>query len=194
MSAGVYEIRNRLNNHRYVGSSVDIAKRFGEHLRMLRHGKHHSDYLQKAWDKYGEGHFSFSVLETCQPIKETLLFLEQKYLDLNPEYNICKNARNTQGVVFSEERKRKIGCATKHRVVTQETKGKLSITSLNSKWNNIQRKPVLMFDLNNNIIMEFNSVCQAALYTGHINHRVGIKRILSGKGNHAYGYKWKFKN
>jgi group I intron endonuclease len=193
MLSGIYEIKNTLNNHRYVGSSVNIPKRFGEHRSTLRNNNHHSNYLQKAWNKYGEQHFEFNILEVCEPIKDTLLFLEQKYLDLNPEYNICKNARNTQGVVFTQERKDKIGFATKHRIVTQETRNKVSINSFNSEWNKIQRKPMLMFDLNGNFLIEFNSVCQAALYVGHINHRVDIKRAAQGKRKTAYGYKWKFK-
>ena len=29
--SGIYEIRNVLNNHRYIGSSVDIKKRWRDH-------------------------------------------------------------------------------------------------------------------------------------------------------------------
>jgi len=50
--AGIYQIKNIINNHRYVGSSSDIYHRFDHHKSDLRHGKHHSQYLQKAWDKY----------------------------------------------------------------------------------------------------------------------------------------------
>ena len=60
----------------------------------------------------------------------------------------------------------------------------------NSDWNKKQRKAVIMLDKDNNIIMEFNSICQAAIYTGHINHRIGIKRVLGKNNCFAYNYKW----
>lgn len=193
--SGVYEIRNILNNHRYIGSSVNILKRFGEHLRMLTHNNHHSIYLQRAWNKYGKNKFEFNILETCESIKDTILFLEQKYLDLNPEYNTCKNARNTQGVIFTEERKRKIGVANSKRIIKEETRIKHSINSKNSEYNKKIRKPIYMIDLNSkNKIKEFDSIISASLFLGKYNYRVGIKRVLQGKQSKAYGYMWKLKN
>ena len=194
MKSGIYEILNTLNNFRYVGSTVNLNKRFGEHKYLLRNNRHHSYKLQVAWDKYGEKHFKFKVLEYCEPIKDTLLSLEQKYLDLQPEYNVCQEARNTTGVVFSEERKRKIGLANSRRIIKEETRIKHSLNSLNSEWNAIQRKAVIMLDLQDRLIKEFNSICEAAIYTGHINHRVQIKRVLGSETRTAYSYKWRLKN
>jgi predicted GIY-YIG superfamily endonuclease len=51
--SGIYYIKNITNNKLYIGSSKDILKRFYEHKRLLRHNKHHSIRLQRAWDKYG---------------------------------------------------------------------------------------------------------------------------------------------
>ena len=90
--SGIYMILNILNNHKYVGSTNNFKRRLTRHRGELRKDKHHSIYLQRAYNKYGEDKFIIYILERCQPIKDTLIYLEQKYLDLNPEYNIEKIA------------------------------------------------------------------------------------------------------
>lgn len=34
--AGVYQIINTVNNKKYIGSSIDIYKRWNDHLKALR--------------------------------------------------------------------------------------------------------------------------------------------------------------
>jgi group I intron endonuclease len=58
--SGVYQILCVPTGKAYVGSAVNLAKRWQEHRWMLRRGQHHSQYLQRAWDKYGETAFAFS--------------------------------------------------------------------------------------------------------------------------------------
>lgn len=55
--SGVYEIRNTLNNKRYIGSSINIYRRWRDHKRMLNLSVHPNKHLQSAWNKYGEKHF-----------------------------------------------------------------------------------------------------------------------------------------
>ncbi len=59
--SGVYAIVNRENGKRYVGSAINIPKRWREHQRGLQRGCHENSYLQGAWNKYGEGAFEFVV-------------------------------------------------------------------------------------------------------------------------------------
>jgi len=81
----IYQIIN-------VGSAIDFRKRKSQHLSHLRKNKHHSFKLQNSFNKYGEECFLFTVLQN-DIIKEDLLSVEQKYLDLiNPELNTCKYA------------------------------------------------------------------------------------------------------
>ena len=55
------------------------------------------------------------------------------------------------------------------------------------------RKPVLMFDLNNNFIKEFNSVAEAGSYVnGNYSNIIGCC-LMYEHYNSAYGYKWKYK-
>lgn len=62
---GIYCIENKINHMKYIGQSISISKRWAEHKRDLRKSKHTNDHLQKAWDRYGENSFIFSVLEIC---------------------------------------------------------------------------------------------------------------------------------
>ena len=83
---GIYRIKNLKNKKCYYGSSKNIEKRWRTHLNNLKNGKHHNAHLQRSWDKYGEDNFVFELVEECD--ETILLELEQKYLDLNPEFNI----------------------------------------------------------------------------------------------------------
>lgn len=78
--SGVYRIQCVVSEKSYIGSSKNIKKRWREHLHHLRHGKHHSVSLQRAWDKYGESSFAWSVIETTND-ESLLQYLEQEYID-----------------------------------------------------------------------------------------------------------------
>lgn len=59
----IYWIRNKLNGKFYVGSSTQRYVRWRTHKKKLRANSHHCHHLQAAWNKYGEEHFEFSVIE-----------------------------------------------------------------------------------------------------------------------------------
>lgn len=50
----------------YIGSAVDFRRRKYKHLADLRNNKHHSDHLQKSWNKYGSANFLFEVVEVVK--------------------------------------------------------------------------------------------------------------------------------
>lgn len=129
MSSGIYKIENILTGKYYVGSAINIKKRWREHINKLRRGTHENDHLQKAFNKYGEDAFNFEVLEFAL-FPEDLVPLEQKYIDeLNPEYNLCPTAGSSLGVKRSEEFKLKVSEANKGKHPSEETKRKLSESS-----------------------------------------------------------------
>lgn len=124
-NSGIYQIMNKKNYHVYIGSAVDIKKRWNGHKIALRKGIHHSILLQRAWDKYSEESFEFSEIEFVE--KENLISKEQYYFDLlKPEYNICKIAGSTLGVKASEEAKQKNRLAHLGKRPSLETLAKLS--------------------------------------------------------------------
>jgi len=77
--SGVYKILCVPNGKIYIGSSVNIRVRFFYHRNTLRKQTHRNQYLQKAWNKYGENNFEFSILELAD--EHSLLSVEQKWID-----------------------------------------------------------------------------------------------------------------
>lgn len=106
--SGVYEIKNVVNGHRYIGSSIDVYRRWRSHASYLNRNASECRKLQRAWNKYGEDNFAFQVISFCEP--EETLALEQKALDeLKPEYNLARSTTApTLGMTYSEETRRKM--------------------------------------------------------------------------------------
>lgn len=134
----------------------------------MRNNKHHSPHLQAAWNKYGEKHFVFQILETCEPIKDTLMLLEQKYLDLKPEYNIQCTAYSCLGRRFSEKEKQEI---TKKR--------------LKSGFIEKVNKPVIQADalLKHELMNKNRKIVSCA-----------ISMCARGISKTAYKYVWEYEN
>ena len=110
MASGIYQIRNLLNGHRYIGSAINLKRRWITHLRSLRSGQHHNRHLQAAYNKYGEQSLIFSVLKYVEP--EGLIKCEQSYFDtLLPEYNLCPIAGSPFGYQHTLETRKKISKA-----------------------------------------------------------------------------------
>lgn len=109
---GVYTITHKESGKRYVGSALQMGKRFAEHKERLRKGKHHNILLQRAWQLYGAEAFEFKALLVCD--KENKLFYEQraidgfKVTDTKFGYNICPSAWDRVGAKHSPESREKI--------------------------------------------------------------------------------------
>src|SRR5919205_4425633 len=78
-SSGVYQILCVPTGKVYIGSTVNLRERWSNHLWRLRCGQHQNVFLQRAWNKYGEAHFKFSVLELVGATD--LLCAEQAWID-----------------------------------------------------------------------------------------------------------------
>ena len=110
--SGIYEIRNTLDGHRYVGSAINMQRRWIKHVSDLNNNKHHSRHLQNAWNKYGATCFKFDILEYC--FLPALVSREQFYMDtLIPEYNISPTAYSPLGIKRTEETRSKMSKAMK---------------------------------------------------------------------------------
>jgi hypothetical protein len=96
-SAGVYQIRCIPTGQVYIGSTVDLRARWSQHRWSLRCGKHQNSFLQRAWNKYGETNFEFSVLEFVS--ESSLLQAEQAWIDRTgcAERNIGFNVSRVAG-------------------------------------------------------------------------------------------------
>jgi group I intron endonuclease len=145
MISGIYSIVNKINGHKYIGSSKNIKQRWAGHISCLRHNNHHNKHLQNAWNKYGEDNFDFIVLLECEV--EFLLDREQEFIDQKPEYNqsgIAGRIEPTDEVraklseiakhrAFSDETRIKLSNSHKKENLTQETRDKLSKSHIGNK-------------------------------------------------------------
>jgi group I intron endonuclease len=130
--SGIYKITNILNNHCYIGSTINITKRFSTHKYKLNNNKHHSIYLQNAWNKYNATSFTFEVLLYCDITN--LIFYEQRAIDTyKPEYNICLIAGTPLGRLCSDETKKKISISKAGKKQTQEAIDKRRCSNIGKK-------------------------------------------------------------
>lgn len=79
MRSGIYCITNIADGTIYIGSSKNCPRRWTEHRGELRKNRHCNRHLQSAWNKYGEGCFSFAIIEQCA--ESELYAKEQQHLD-----------------------------------------------------------------------------------------------------------------
>jgi group I intron endonuclease len=113
----VYKIVNVVNQHFYVGSSVKIRTRFQTHRRQLRKGTHHCVALQRAWSKYGEDCFKFTVIASPETI-EAMVSLKDQWLIEHQGKPHCYNTGTRAGAAFqgkkhTEKSKAKMAEASK---------------------------------------------------------------------------------
>jgi group I intron endonuclease len=107
--SGIYTIENTVNGHVYVGSSSDYVTRRREHLYYLRHGKHHSAYLQRAFNKYGEEAFIFRLIEEVPRDRQLLLERETYWIrKLHAHYNASSVYATRLGTTVPEETRERI--------------------------------------------------------------------------------------
>jgi len=105
--SGVYQIVNTVNGKRYVGSAKCFRDRWSKHRRDLGKGVHHSQYLQRAWNKYGADKFDFEVVLVCSPADA--VFYEQRMMDVHKSanhrcgYNIAPAAGSQLGLKHSQK-------------------------------------------------------------------------------------------
>jgi len=78
MTCGIYRIFNTTTNKSYIGSSINIEKRWKSHLLSLRNLSHRNRHLQHSYNLYGIKSFSFSILE--ETTKDMILEREKYWM------------------------------------------------------------------------------------------------------------------
>ena len=112
--SGIYKWTNIITGETYVGSSVNLCKRFKSYFNFNYLSKNKM-IISKAILKYGYSNFNLEILEYCDATN--VIEREQHYLDLlKPEYNILKTAGSSLGYKHTKETLAKL----KARVLTQE--------------------------------------------------------------------------
>lgn len=148
---GIYGIQNKINAHIYVGKTgMNFGDRWDSHKSLLRNNKHFNQYLQNAWNKYGEENFEFVVIEDCniEELDEKEQYYIKLYRDQKLSYNLADGGEGGSflGKHLSEETKRKIG--EKNRInmtgkkLSEATKQKMSQSQIKrcSQWTEEDRQ------------------------------------------------------
>lgn len=132
MRAGVYVITNQVNGKQYVGSSVNIGKRWIAHRSALRLGNHCNTFLQQDVDQHGLDELDFRIVKLCKP--EYCIANEQLLLDLlSPEYNIEPKAGSSLGRIVTAETRAKMSISHTGKRHSKETKAKISASKRKPK-------------------------------------------------------------
>lgn len=157
MTAGIYEIVNVANGKRYVGQSINIARRLRHHWRDLANGTHFNGKLQRAVNKYGLLGFYWRVLESVsidglsvESVKTMLVDREQHHMEQTPAgfgYQICLIAGTVLGVRRSEETRARVAAAQVGRPpASAETRAKIATAGRGRVQSTKQRAAVAAYN------------------------------------------------
>ena len=158
LKSGVYKLTNKLNGRIYIGSAKEFKRRWSQHAKRLKSGKHSNKFLQADYNKCGEEAFVFEVIEVIEGPQENRLLVEQTYIDqhydeqqqcynltrsvnkrgprchsYNPEQTATRRKENPNRHRWSEEEKKAISAKLRGHIVSEETRQKLREKSLGKK-------------------------------------------------------------
>lgn len=130
---GIYQWEHKESGKIYVGSAINLSKRFSVYFSKSYLEKNKS-YINSAILLHDYSAFSLSILEYINianldniDIKNLILKREQYFIDiLNPDYNILKIAGSSLGYKHLEEDLIKISLVRSGTTHTEETKDKIS--------------------------------------------------------------------
>lgn len=200
--SGIYKIQSIIKPERiYIGSAVNINRRWNHHLNDLRKNKHCNRKLQNHFNKYKEGDLQFSILLKCG--KEDLIKIEQNFIDTyNPYLNICKTAGNMLGYKHTAESNRKKRNALKGRPQAEEIiqkrrkpRDEQARQNMRDGWAarkkiEINKRPILQYDKDMNFIRKWDFASEAMKTLSMGNE---IFKCLVGKRKTAGGFIWRYK-
>lgn len=93
MTAGVYMIRNTVTGRVYIGSSVDMQRRWRNHVSCFA-TKRQPKLMQCEWETYGADAFVFQPLEVTAADESALRTAEQRWLEsISPERRYSRSPK-----------------------------------------------------------------------------------------------------
>lgn len=129
MTSGIYKYTNKINNHLYIGKSLNIEKRKINHLSCANNpkSKEYNYPLHRAIRKYGIENFDFEIIEEIT--HENLLLEREKYwikyydsYHNSCHYNITSGGEGVSGYSHKLETKQQISDTLKDFYKTERGK------------------------------------------------------------------------
>lgn len=103
---GIYKYQNKLNGKIYIGQSLDIARRYEQHIYDAKNRPERGTGIDLAIRKYGIENFDFSILEECSI--DSLDERERYWISFYDSYNNGYNRSPGGSVLRGSEHPRAI--------------------------------------------------------------------------------------
>lgn len=133
--SGVYAFINLINGKRYIGSGLNLYRRFLDHIV----GRSSNILLQRAFQKYGLNNFEFVIYAYSDYDLSLIIDLENKFISSFP-FTMLYNLTPAAGSMFGKS----------HTIETRE------------KMSNSKSTPVTLYNNNNQYILTFKNNIQLA--------------------------------
>lgn len=97
MSTGIYKYQNKINGHIYIGQSVNIEKRYAQHLYDAYNRP--ITTIDIAINKYGINNFTFEIVEECsvKELNNKEIYWIDFYDSFNNGYNNTLGGKSLNG-------------------------------------------------------------------------------------------------
>lgn len=138
----IYKITNLQTNQVYIGSSVDVERRWRQHKQCsINEADHHYNYpLMQAFRQYGIDNFKFEIIETVSTAEEMIQAEHKWIIQEDCIYpNGYNQTDNTESPMFDKEISQKMSQTKREKY----------------------GKQVCEIDENNNIINQWQSLAEA---------------------------------
>lgn len=155
----IYKIECLVNHKVYIGQTNNFKRRKYEHLNRLRKGKDDNKYLQSDFNKFGENNFQTFILEEVSDqnyleretywmnyyggIESNAIYNERDIYAYNKQYseNLSKALKGSKNGMYGkhhtkesiEAMKQKVSQKLKGRIVSEETRLKMSKTKTGTR-------------------------------------------------------------
>lgn len=192
---GIYKITNKINGKVYIGQSIDIERRWKEHIQRDRTN---TSLIHLAIIKYGKDNFDFDIIEECSQseLNEKEQYWIKYYNSFENGYNLTRGGEarfyydieaiyedylRTQNI---SQTAKNIGCHvnTVRRIIR--------VHGINHSEMQLD-KPVEQIDCKTlKVIHTFNTIKDAADAMNIT--RDAISMAASGQHKSSAGYYWRF--
>ena len=186
---GIYRWTNLINGKSYIGSSVNLNKRFRCYFSIgwLESGLQKANsQIYRSLVKNGYSNFSLEILEYCE--KSEALKREQYYLDIcEPEYNILKiagsrlnskHSEETIAKIWTDERKAKRSEHLKKLHASEAHKEHLKkLVEINNSPEQTLLKIERLKILNSNPEQQAKRLEQLKIYTSSPEHKEHLRKL-----------------
>jgi len=143
--AGIYLLRNKLNNKIYIGKSINLRRRLWQHKVSETSPHYYATYpINNAIRKYKWINFDVEILESFEIYIDDKILLEkekyyiEKFNALNNKvgYNLLPFGTSSAGIPKTPDHRKKLSLAKMGKIGkkhSEETKEKLRQINLNRK-------------------------------------------------------------